>query len=147
MSGMASGAGDGEGTADGESRAGHGRPARGSDGGRARPSRGVAVSMAICLGLGAGYLGVLLIVLRRVFLNPEGYYRIARDFPWSVPVGHAALMVIPGVAVAAMGQLAPMIVGLRSGTWALGTLAAWGALLRLPIYGGCSLLLAGGLGR
>ena len=36
---------------------------------------------------------------------------------------------------------------MRAGSWLFATLAIWAALLRLPLYGACSLLLAAGLGR
>ena len=68
---------------------------------RSPRSRGIlpaaAIALAIAFGLCAGYLDLVIIVVKKLWWNPEGYYRTARDFPWSVPVGHAALMVIPGV--------------------------------------------------
>jgi arylsulfatase A-like enzyme len=118
-----------------------------------RPASGIplsptaAILLAISFGLCAGYLDVAIILLKKFFWNPEGYYRIARDFPWSVPVSHALLMVIPGVAVAAFSRFRRGLVSLRAVSWLLATLAIWGALLRLPLYGVCSLLLAAGLGR
>jgi hypothetical protein len=66
---------------------------------------------------------VAIIVLKRFFWNPEGHYRTARDFPWSVPVGHAVLMVIPGVVVATAIRLRPGLVSLRAGSWLFETLA------------------------
>jgi arylsulfatase A-like enzyme len=106
-----------------------------------------AILLAISLGLCAGYLDVGIIVLKKLCWNPEGYYRIARDFPWSVPASHAALMAIAGVAVAVVSRLRPGLVSVRAGSWLLATLALWGALLRLPLYGLCSLALAAGIGR
>ena len=103
--------------------------------------------MAIACGLGAGYLDVAIIVFKKVCWNPEGYYRIARDFPWSVPVGHAVLMTIAGVVVAAACLVRPGIVSTRAGSWLFATLAIWAALLRMPLYAVGSLLLAAGLGR
>ncbi len=37
----------------------------------------------------------------------RGTFEAARDFPWTVPVGHAVLLVIPGVVVAAVNRLRP----------------------------------------
>ena len=54
---------------------------------------------------------------------------------------------IPGMVVAAVNRLRPRLVSLRAGSWLFATLAIWAALLRLPLYGACSLLLAAGLGR
>ena len=70
-----------------------------------------------------------------------------RDFPWTVPLGHAVLMVVPGVLLAAVNRIWPDPVSLRWESWLLATLAIWSALLRMPLYGACSLLLAAGLGR
>ena len=36
---------------------------------------------------------------------------------------------------------------MRTGAWLFATLAIWAALLRLPLYGACTFLLAAGLGR
>lgn len=103
-----------------------------------------AIAMTIAIGLVSGYLDVLILVLKRFFLNPEGYYRIARDFLWSVPLEHLALLAIPGMAIAVLGRGR---LSVRWGAWILATLGLWGALLRLPIYPACSLLAASGLGR
>ncbi len=104
----------------------------------------LAIAMTIAIGLAAGFLDVIIIVLKRFFLNPEGYYRIARDFPWSVPLGHLALLAFPGMAIAVLGRGR---LSIRSGAWILATLGFWDALLRLPIYAACSLMAAAGLGR
>ena len=54
---------------------------------------------------------------------------------------------IPGVVVAAVNRLRPKRISLRRRAWLFATLAIWAALLRVPLYGACSLLLAVGLGR
>jgi arylsulfatase A-like enzyme len=115
--------------------------------GRVPLSPGIAVLLAIAFGLCAGYLDVGIIVLKKLLWNEGGYYRIARDFPWSVPAAHAALMLLPGLAIAAMSRLRPGAIPLGAGCWFLAALAACGALLRLPLYGAGSLLLAVGIGR
>jgi len=105
------------------------------------------ILLAIAFGLFAGYLDVGAVVVKKYFWNSEGHFRSARDFPWTVPVGHAVLMVFPGVLVAAVNRFRPVPMSLRAGSWLLATLAFWSALLRTPLYGECSLLLAAGLGR
>ena len=110
---------------------------------RVRISPTSALMLATAFGLVAGFIDVAIIAFKKLFLNPEGFYRIARDFPWSVPSGHVVLMMIPGL----LGALTCGFLPRRTLLWALATLAAWGALLRLPIYGVCSLLVAAGLGR
>src|SRR5215469_6881432 len=106
-----------------------------------------AVLLAISFGLCGGYLDLVVIVFKKFCLNPEGSFRSARDFPWTVPVSHAVLLVIPGVVVAVVNRLRPKLLSLNVASWLFATLAIWSALLRMPIYGACSLLLAAGLAR
>jgi arylsulfatase A-like enzyme len=115
--------------------------------GRIPLSPTAAVLLAISLGLCGGYLDLGLIVFKRFWLNPEGSFRSARDFPWTVPVSHAILLAISGVVVAAVGWLRPKFLSLNAASWLFATLAIWSALLRLPIYAACSLLMAAGLAR
>jgi arylsulfatase A-like enzyme len=114
---------------------------------RTRLSPAAAIVLAPALGLCAGYLDVAIILGKKLWLNPEGYFRAAGDFPWTVPVSHSALMLIPGVAVAGASAFWPRLISLRAGSWLLATLAFWAALLRLPLYDECKLLLAIGVGR
>jgi arylsulfatase A-like enzyme len=106
-----------------------------------------AILLAISLGLCGGYLDLGAILFKKLCLNPEGSYRNASDFPWTVPASHAVLLVIPGVVVAAVNRLRPKSLSLGAASWLFATLAIWSALLRLPMYGACSLLLAAGLAR
>ncbi len=106
-----------------------------------------AVLLAILFGVCGGYLDLGLIVFKKFCLNHEGSFRVARDFPWTVPASHAVLLVILGSVVAAVNRLRPMLIALNAASWLFATLAIWSALLRLPIYGACSLLLAVGLAR
>jgi hypothetical protein len=62
-------------------------------------------------------------------------------------VGHAVLLVIPGVVVAAVNRIRPKLLSLNVACWLFATLAIWSSLLRMPMYGACSLLLAAGLAR
>ena len=106
-----------------------------------------AVLLAISFGLCGGYLDLLFMLFKKFCWDQEGFLRSGRDFPWTVPVGHAVLLLIPGVVIAAVSRLRPRLVSLRAGSWLFATLAIWAALLRLPLYGACTLLLAAGLGR
>jgi arylsulfatase A-like enzyme len=105
-----------------------------------------AIALALAFGLAGGYLDLLIIVLRKYCWNPEGFFRTARDFPWTVPAGHALLLLVAGLVVAVMNRR-PQSISLRMGTWIFATLAIWGALLRAPLYAAGTLLLAVGLGR
>ena len=106
-----------------------------------------AVLLASLFGVCGGYLDLGLIVFKKFCLNHEGSFRVARDFPWSVPVSHAVLLVILGSVVAAVNRLRPRLISLNAASWLFATLAIWSALLRLPMYRTCSLFLAAGLAR
>jgi len=121
-------------------------------GGRPSPSRipltaWAAVLLAIALGLCGGYLDLVMMTLKKYLWNDLRYYWSGRDFLWSVPVVHAFLLVIPAVLLVLVSRLWPGRVSLRAASWLLATLAIWGALLRAPLYGACTLILAAGLGR
>ena len=115
--------------------------------GRVPLSPGAAVLLAISFGLCGGYLDLIFMLIRKFCWDQEGFVRSGRDFPWTVPVGHAVLLLIPGVVIAAVNRLRPRLVSLRAASWLFATLAIWAALLRMPLYGACTLLLAAGLGR
>ena len=106
-----------------------------------------AVLLAVLFGLCGGYLDLGVIVFKKICLNPERSFRCARDFPWTVPVSHAVLLMIPGVVVGAVNRLRPKLVSLKAAAWLFATLAIWSALLRMPVYGACSLVMAAGLAR
>jgi arylsulfatase A-like enzyme len=110
-------------------------------------SPAAAILLAISLGLSAGYLDVGITLLVKYCWNIDGYARNARDFPWTVPAGHVVLLLVPGLVLAALSRRPRWPISLRAGAWLLATFALWGALLRSPLYGACSLLLAVGLGR
>jgi arylsulfatase A-like enzyme len=115
--------------------------------GRIPLSPTAAVLLAIAFGLCGGYLDLGLILFKKLCVNPEGSFRSARDFPWTVPMSHAVLLVIPGAVVAAVNRIRPKLISLNGASWLFAALALYSALLRLPIYGACSLLLAVGLAR
>jgi arylsulfatase A-like enzyme len=110
-------------------------------------SPAAAILWALAFGLCGGYLDLLLMLGLGRFRHTDLPVRIGRDFPWSVPVSHAVLLLIPGVMIAALNRLRPGLFSLRVAVWLFATLAIWAALLRLPLYGACSLLLAAGLAR
>ena len=56
------------------------------------------------------------------------------------------LLILPGLVIAAVSRLRPRLVSMRTGSWLFATLAIWAALLRLPLYGACSVFLAAGAG-
>ncbi len=106
-----------------------------------------AIMLSVSCGLAGGYLDLLFIVFKKFFWNGLKNYANAADFPWSVPVGHTVLLLVPGVLLALLSRLRPKPMSLRAASWLFATLAIWTALLRLPLYGVASLILAAGLGR
>jgi arylsulfatase A-like enzyme len=105
------------------------------------------ILLAVSCGLGGGYLDLVIIVLKKYFWSGLKSYGSGVDFPWSVPVGNAILLMIPGVLLAVVSRIRPRFTSLRAGSWLFATLAIWAALLRMPLYGVATLLLAAGLGK
>jgi arylsulfatase A-like enzyme len=110
-------------------------------------SPATAIFLSLSCGLAGGYLDLVFIVFKKHFYNGLKNYANAHDFPWSVPVGHVVLLMIPGLLLALLTRLRPRPMPLRAASWLFASLAIWTALLRLPLYGICSLLFAAGLGR
>jgi arylsulfatase A-like enzyme len=110
-------------------------------------SPGAAVLLAISFGLCGGYLDLAFLLLRKLCWDQEGFVRSGRDFLWTVPVAHTVWLMIPGAAIAGVSRLRPRFVSVRAASWLLAALALWAALLRLPLDGACTLVLAAGMGR
>ena len=119
-----------------------------------RPSSSIAISpaaavlLALSLGLCGGYLDVGIILFSKWFWNNDGFSRTARDFPWTVPAGHALSAVDPGSCdrradTSSLGSTRIRLTGERGCLRRL----RFGALLGAPLSGASSLLLAAGLGR
>jgi arylsulfatase A-like enzyme len=115
--------------------------------GRISLSPSAAVLLAISLGLCGGFLDIGITVLGKYCWNKDGFFRNAPDFPWTIPAGHAVLLLVPGLVLAALCRHPRRRISSGAGVWLLASLAIWGALLRAPLYGACSFLLAIGLGR
>jgi arylsulfatase A-like enzyme len=115
--------------------------------GRARMSAKTAILLALVFGLSAGYLDLAIMIVKKCWWNSEGYYRNARDFPWTVPLGHVVLVLAAALLLVAVNWTRSRGIKGSTASWLLATLAIWGALLRMPLYAGCSLVLAAGLGR
>jgi arylsulfatase A-like enzyme len=106
-----------------------------------------AILLAISIGLCAGYLDLVIIIVKKCWWNSEGYVRNARDFVWTVPLAHAVVLVAVALLVVVVNAVRTKGISLRAAVWLFATLGIWGALLRMPFYAACSLLLAAGLGR
>jgi arylsulfatase A-like enzyme len=106
-----------------------------------------AILLATVLGLACGYLDLLIILIKKYFWNDMRNFGTGRDFPWSVPFVHTVLLLTLAVLLAVLNRLRPRGVTISVGSRVLATVAIWSALLRVPVYGASSLLLAAGIGR
>src|SRR5271156_2247703 len=106
----------------------------GSSPGHARVGATILMLLAIAIGLCAGYLDLTILIFKKYCWNNEGYVRNASDFPWTVPLAHAALLSFVALLVIALNWARPRGVSLRAAAWLYGTVAIWGALLRMPVY-------------
>jgi arylsulfatase A-like enzyme len=107
----------------------------------------MAILLAITLGLGGGYLDLVMMVFRKLYWSDLRSFGSGRDFVWSIPVVHVVLLLIPAMLLAAISRIKARLVSLRAGSWLLATIAIWSALLRAPLYGASTLLLAAGVTR
>ncbi len=105
-----------------------------------------AVLLAGSLGLCAGYFELLLMVLMQHFWDDEGYVRTGRDFLWTVPLGDAILLVIAAALLFIAFRIRRRSLSVNLGSKLFASLAIWAVLLRLPLYGVATLLLAAGAG-
>jgi hypothetical protein len=83
----------------------------------------------------------------RLYWSDLRYFGSGRDFVWSVPLVHVVLPLIPDVLLAAISVIRTRLVSLAVGWWLLATLAIWAALLRAPLYGASTILLAAAVAR
>ena len=94
-----------------------------------------------------GYLDLGMIFLNRDVFHASLYYEQGKHFRWVVPVANLAVMLIPGLLLAALVRIRPGLISVRSAIWPLATLAIWGPMLRAPLFGVASLLVAAGIAR
>ena len=104
-----------------------------------------ALVLAAWFGLAGGYYDLAVIFLKRDVFHLSLYYEQGRFFRWIVPVADLVIMLIPGLIVAAIARLRPGLLSARRAVWLFATLALWGPLLRLPLYGAATFLLAAGV--
>jgi arylsulfatase A-like enzyme len=104
------------------------------------------VALVIAFGLIGGYVDVCAVVFKKYFWDEDRYFWEGRDFPWTIPVAHVVLMLIPAILVAIVNRVRPGRVSASAVGWLFATYALWAALLRMPIHGFSSLILAAGVG-
>ena len=61
--------------------------------------------LAIASGLGGGYLDLFVMLFKKLYWEDEWILRHGRDFPWTVPVSHALVLLFPGVLIASANRL------------------------------------------
>jgi arylsulfatase A-like enzyme len=105
------------------------------------------LALAAWFGLAGGALDLAMIFVRRDVFHTSLYYEQGKNFRWVVPLANLAVIMAPGLVLAVVSRLRPGIVSPRATAWALATFAVWGPLLRLPLFGAATMLLAAGIGR
>jgi arylsulfatase A-like enzyme len=112
-----------------------------------RPPARSAVLLAAWFGLVGGYTDVLMLLVKKDVFHASLYYNQGRHFFWTIPLACLAILAVPGLLVVAVNRLRPGLIPLRAAGWLFATLALWEPLLRTPLAGAASLVLAAGLGR
>jgi arylsulfatase A-like enzyme len=108
---------------------------------------GSALVLAAWFGLVGGMLDLGMIFLKRDFFHSSLYYDQGRNFRWVVPLANLVVMMAPALVVALVSWFRPGLIARRTAAWLFATLAIWGPLLRAPLYGMMTLLLAAGIAR
>ena len=100
--------------------------------------------VAIWIGLNAGFLDLVLLVIRNRLFTSD-FHRLGDHFRWIIPAGVGLLVLAPGIALAGVAFVSRGRVDLG---WVIGILAFIGFLdvcARLPVELWAGLLLSGGL--
>src|SRR5271166_4229262 len=103
-----------------------------------------ALVLSAWFGLVGGYFDLAMIFVKTDLAHASLFYQQGRNFRWVVPVANLVIMMVPGLVVAGVARLRPGLVSLRSTAFLFATLAIWGPLLRAPLYGVATLVLAAG---
>jgi arylsulfatase A-like enzyme len=105
------------------------------------------LAWALWFGLASGYLELGTLLVKRDLFHASVYYEQGKNFYWTMPISAAVVMMVPGLVLAGINWLRPATISVRSASWLLATLMLWAPLLRAPIHGAASLLLAAGTAR
>jgi arylsulfatase A-like enzyme len=100
------------------------------------------LALAAWFGLIGGVTDLGIIFAKRDLFHATLYYEQGKHFRWVVPAANLAVMMVPGLFVAAAARLRPGILAPRTAAWFFATMAIWGPLLRLPLYGIATLVLS-----
>ncbi|HWE38947.1 MAG TPA: sulfatase [Isosphaeraceae bacterium] len=106
-----------------------------------------ALELAAWFGLAGGLIDLGVMVAIKRYWYHHNYYWQGSFFPWAIPVANLVVLLVPGLIVAGVARAWRGLVSHRAAAWMFATLALWGPLLRFPVIGWASLLLAAGLGR
>ncbi len=108
---------------------------------------GPTLVLAAWFGLVGGSFDLAMIVLRRDAFHTSPYYEQGRHFLWTVPVANLALLLVLGLLVAGANRLRSGAISPRAAVFLFATMAIWGPLLRAPLHGLASLVVAIGAAR
>jgi arylsulfatase A-like enzyme len=100
--------------------------------------------LAVGIGLAAGFLDLGLMVVKKRAIDRD-FYRLGGDFWWIIPLGVAALLLLPGVSLALAARRRRRGIRLELATGLLGFVGFLDLGARLPLDFWASALLSGGL--
>ena len=111
---------------------------------RERPSALMVLLVALWIGLTAGFLDLVFMIVKNRVMNGGGFHHLDVGFPWIIPAGVASLVLLPGVFLAVLARARSSGVSLGL---AVGLLAFVGAIdlcALLPMEHWASFLLSTG---
>ncbi|WP_044149319.1 hypothetical protein, partial [Singulisphaera acidiphila] len=103
------------------------------------------LAWAVWLGLVAGILELVALILKCNYLDPRNY-NVSRHFPWMYPVSGVLVLLGPGLVLAVAAWAWPRWLSKSAAVGGLVFFASLSVLFRAPIYTVACLVLAAGGG-
>ena len=116
--------------------------------GRRSPNEGPTAAkvllLAVWIGLTAGFLDLALLLIRKRLVEGDAI-RLGEGFPWIIPAGVTAMMLLPGLLLAFVALLRRGRNSLRWAVWLLSFIGFLDLSAKLPLEFWSSSLLSAGL--
>jgi arylsulfatase A-like enzyme len=110
-----------------------------------RPRPATILLLAVWIGLAAGLLDLGFLVLKKRLFDHEYFYRMGDGYPWLIPAGVAALVLLPAAALALFAWLRGAVLPLSIAVALPSFVGFLDVCALLPLELWSSLLLSGGL--
>ena len=111
---------------------------------RDRTTAASILLLAVWIGLAAGFLDLAILLFRKRLIEND-FVRVGDGFPWVIPAGVTALVLLPGLVLALAARLRRGRGSLGKSVWLLSFVGFLDLSAKLPLEFWSSLLLSAGL--